>query len=117
MRIYFRYLLITLLIGVLLTIIYFFINYEIPNMFYNKLQFSMISGFICIFIAVRFLAGNSSQGMKDLYISSRHNKLAQDERIKEGNPANPKFISGLALLTSGVIQMSFGLFIGKLGVL
>lgn len=108
---------ITLLITALLTGIYFFISFEIPELFNNKLQFSLIPGIIYTFISLKMIAGGETNSRPDgLYLSKTLNNQTQEERINSNNIQDlESMLIKLAYLTSGVIQIIFGILIGKLG--
>lgn len=116
---YLKIVILTLLITFLLTSIYFFIGFEFTNLFYNKLQITMIPGIIYIVIAIRSFTGVSVSGNKEgLYVASRSKIQIQEDRDNYRNAADKEQnMKKLAYLTSGIIQLIFGILIGKLGTI
>ncbi len=115
---YLKILTITLLITTLLTAIYFFISFEIPDLFYNKLQFSLIPGIIYTVIGFKMIVGESTFHSSGMYVSKKLNKQSQKERINANTNLDlERIIIMLAYLTSGIIQIIFGILIGKLGTI
>ncbi len=116
---YLKTLLLTSIITIILTCIYFFIDFEFPNLFYNKLQITMIPGLIYIYIAIKSFTGVSLSPKSDgIYIASRSKIEIREDRDKFNNNADrEENIKKIAYLTSGIIQLIFGILIGKIGVI
>ena len=114
----FKYLLLTLIITTIITTIYYFIEFEIPNLFYNKLQITLFPGIIFVFKAFRMFTGNTTTGYRGIYLSQRLNEQTLKDRIeaKEVHDFTENYIM-LAYLTSGIIQITFGILIGNIGKL
>jgi hypothetical protein len=118
MKNYIKYLLATLGVTTLITAVYYFIDFEIQNMFYNKLQITMIPGILFVYKAIRMTIGSSAIRLRGTYVSSRINKQSQKDQIDASKSSDLSEISiMLAYLTSGIIQIVFGILIGKMGTL
>ncbi len=111
MKKYFFHLSISLFISIVLTAIYYYISYEIPNLFLIKLQFSAIPGIISILISVKiYTSGSMSR-------ESHHNprftdyKEVREDKIEANRTFDTKIPMMLALLTTGIIMIAFSILI------
>ncbi|MGL1893676.1 MAG: hypothetical protein OCD02_18700 [Spirochaetaceae bacterium] len=113
MKRFLKYFVIATIISMLITLIYWFIDYELAGWFTYKIQFMMIPGFVCTISGFWFFQNGSMNTNSVIHVNSTSFSDHQQSVINNKDDYSSKIPLIIALLSSGIIQIVIGFLLYK----